>query len=164
MFKLLGEVPWYDLYYSLTHPLKWKPFGLETCTDPHYIVLNFYQINKDGEIQTRDRLVIKALIPCIFSISINKDNKITIAIRRKRGAGSHTSLKINSSGAEVLWPVGPKDKHDDFPKGQLWHWKLRCLLLQMILFFEINNWKIREVGWPSRRCHKSAEAEVQGDQ
>jgi hypothetical protein len=65
-------------------------------------VLNFYQINKDGEIQTRDRLVIKALILCIFSISINKDNKITIAIRRKRGAGSHTSLKINSSGAEVL--------------------------------------------------------------
>ena len=27
-------------------------------------MLNFYQINRDVEIQTRDRLVIKALIPC----------------------------------------------------------------------------------------------------
>jgi len=26
-------------------------------------MLNFYQINKNGEIRTRDRLVIKALIP-----------------------------------------------------------------------------------------------------
>jgi hypothetical protein len=63
-FKLLGKVPIYDLYYSITHPLKWKPFGLETCTGPYYLVFNFYQINEDGEIQTRDRLVIKALIIC----------------------------------------------------------------------------------------------------
>jgi hypothetical protein len=63
-FKLLGEVPKYDLYYSPTHYLKWKPFELETCTDPYYLVLNFYQINEDDEIRTRDRLVIKALIPC----------------------------------------------------------------------------------------------------
>ena len=62
--KLLDEVLGYDLYYSLTPPLKWKPFGLETCTDPLYLVLNFYQINGNGEIQTRDNLVIKALIPC----------------------------------------------------------------------------------------------------
>jgi hypothetical protein len=27
-------------------------------------VLNFYQIDGDGEIRTRDRLIIKALIPC----------------------------------------------------------------------------------------------------
>ena len=33
------------------------------CTDPRYFVLNFYQINDDSEIRTRDRLVIKALIP-----------------------------------------------------------------------------------------------------
>jgi hypothetical protein len=32
-------------------------------------VLNFYQINRDGEIRTRDRLVIKALIPCQRTIS-----------------------------------------------------------------------------------------------
>ena len=62
-FFFLGEVLRYDLYYSLTHTLKWKFYGLKTCTDPHYLVLNFYQINEDGEIQTRDRLVIKALIP-----------------------------------------------------------------------------------------------------
>jgi hypothetical protein len=29
----------------------------------HYIVLNFYQINRDDEIQTCDHLVTKALIP-----------------------------------------------------------------------------------------------------
>jgi hypothetical protein len=40
---------------------------------------------------------------------------------KKQGAGPYTSLKINSSGAEVLWPVDPKDRHDDFPSGQLWH-------------------------------------------
>jgi hypothetical protein len=27
-------------------------------------VLNFYQINENGEIRTRDRLVIKVLISC----------------------------------------------------------------------------------------------------
>jgi hypothetical protein len=31
---------------------------------PTLPVLNFYQINGDGEIRTRDRLVIKALIQC----------------------------------------------------------------------------------------------------
>jgi hypothetical protein len=45
-FKLLGEVPKYDLYYFLTHPLKGKFFGFKTCTGPHYLVLNFYQINR----------------------------------------------------------------------------------------------------------------------
>jgi len=39
-------------------------FGLETWTGSHYLVLNFYQINEDCEIRTRDRLIIKALIPC----------------------------------------------------------------------------------------------------
>jgi len=53
--KLLGEVSGYDLYYSLTHPLKWKSFGLETCTDSHYLVLNFYQINGDDEINSNSR-------------------------------------------------------------------------------------------------------------
>jgi hypothetical protein len=71
-FKLLGEASKYDLYYSLTHLLKWKPFGFETCTCPHYLVLNFYQINENDEIWTRDRLVIKALIPCQRTISTQK--------------------------------------------------------------------------------------------
>jgi len=57
----LGEVLRYNLYYSLTHILKWKSFELETCRDSHYLVLNFYQINEDGEIRTRDSLVIKTL-------------------------------------------------------------------------------------------------------
>jgi len=35
-------------------------------------MFNFYQINKDDEIQTRDRLVIKALIPCQRTISTKK--------------------------------------------------------------------------------------------
>jgi len=35
-------------------------------------VSNFYQINEDGEIQTRDRLVIKTLISCQKIISIQK--------------------------------------------------------------------------------------------
>jgi hypothetical protein len=35
-------------------------------------VLNFYQINGDGKIRTRDRLVIKALIPCQRTISTQK--------------------------------------------------------------------------------------------
>jgi hypothetical protein len=35
-------------------------------------VLDFYQINGDDEIQTRDRLVIKALIPCQRTISTQK--------------------------------------------------------------------------------------------
>jgi len=35
-------------------------------------MLNFYQINRNNEIQTRDRLVIKALIPCQRTISTQK--------------------------------------------------------------------------------------------
>jgi hypothetical protein len=33
-------------------------------------IINFYQINKDSEIETRDRLVIKTLIPYQKIISI----------------------------------------------------------------------------------------------
>ena len=46
-----------------------KDFGLETCTDPRYLVLIFYQINEGSEIRTRDNLVIKTLIPCQRIIS-----------------------------------------------------------------------------------------------
>ena len=52
--KLLGEI------------------GLETCTGSHYLMLNFYEINRDDEIRTHDRLVIKALIPCQRTISTQK--------------------------------------------------------------------------------------------
>jgi hypothetical protein len=34
-----------------------KTIGLETCTDLFYLVLNFYQINRDGEIRTLDWLL-----------------------------------------------------------------------------------------------------------
>ena len=70
--KLLDEVSGYYLYYSLTYPFKWKPFRLETYIGSHYLVLNFYQINKNNEIRTRDRLVIKALIPYQRTISTQK--------------------------------------------------------------------------------------------
>jgi hypothetical protein len=59
----------YDLYYFLIHSLKWKPFWFETYTDPYYLVLNFYQIDEDDKIWTRDRLIIKVLIPCQRTIS-----------------------------------------------------------------------------------------------
>jgi hypothetical protein len=70
--KLLGDIPRYDLYYSLTYSLKWKPFVFKTCTSLHYLVLNFYQINEDGEIQSYDRLVIKALISYQITNSTQK--------------------------------------------------------------------------------------------
>jgi len=41
-----------------------KLIGFETCTDLHYLVLNFYQINRGDEIRTRNYLVIKTLISC----------------------------------------------------------------------------------------------------
>jgi len=69
------------------------------------------------------RLGNERVIPYIFCVCINKDNKITKTIKWKRRARSQTSLKINSSGAEVLWPKDSKDKRNDFPNGQLWHWK-----------------------------------------
>ena len=60
--KLLDDVSRYNLYYYLTYPLKWKFFGLETCVGSHFLVF-FYQIKKIGDIRTRNRLVIKTLIP-----------------------------------------------------------------------------------------------------
>jgi len=51
---------------------KWKPFELETRTCTYYFVLNFFHINEDGEIRTRDRLVVKALIPCQRTNSTQK--------------------------------------------------------------------------------------------
>jgi len=35
-------------------------------------MLNFYEINEDDEIRTRDRLVIKTLIPCQITILTQK--------------------------------------------------------------------------------------------
>ena len=61
---MLGKILRYDLYYSLTHLLKCKSFGLETCTSSQYLVLKFYQINVNDVIRTRDRLIFKALISC----------------------------------------------------------------------------------------------------
>jgi hypothetical protein len=37
-------------------------FEVETCTDSHYFMFNFYQINRNCVIWTRDHLIIKALI------------------------------------------------------------------------------------------------------
>jgi hypothetical protein len=70
--KLLSEFSGYDLYCSLTHPLKWKPFRFETCINSFYLMLNFYQKNRDDEIRTRNHLVIKTLIPYQRTISIQK--------------------------------------------------------------------------------------------
>ena len=62
-----------------------------------------------------------------------------------------------------MWHVGLKDKRDEFLNWQDWHWKLRPLLLQVILFFKTKNLKIQEVWWPNQRWHRSAEADMQGD-
>jgi len=70
--KLLDDISGCDLYYILTHSLKWKPFDLETCICLYYLMLNFYQINKDSEIQTQDHLIIKTLISCQITIFYNK--------------------------------------------------------------------------------------------
>jgi hypothetical protein len=40
-----------------------------TCLDTRYLVLNFYQINRNDEIRTRNHLVIKTLISCQRIIS-----------------------------------------------------------------------------------------------
>jgi len=45
-------------------------FDFEICTVSHYLVLNFYQINKNNDIWTRDHLVIKTLILYIKKILI----------------------------------------------------------------------------------------------
>jgi len=41
------------------------------------------------------------------------------------GTHPQTSLNINSRGVKVLWVMGPNDKCDDFPNGQVWHWKCK---------------------------------------
>jgi len=46
------------------------------------------------------------------------------------GARPQTSLKISLREAEVLWPIGPNDKREDFPNGQAWLWNLRWRELQ----------------------------------
>ena len=59
---MLDEVLRYDLFYYSIHLFEWKLFELETHIDSHYFIFNFYQINRDDEIQTRDHLIIKVLI------------------------------------------------------------------------------------------------------
>ena len=49
-----------------------QSFEIEIFTGSYYFMLNFYQINKDGEIQTHNHLVIKALIPCQRTKSTKK--------------------------------------------------------------------------------------------
>jgi hypothetical protein len=55
--------------YFLRYLFKLKLFELETYTCLHYLVLNFYQINKDNEIWTRDHLIINVLILYIKKIN-----------------------------------------------------------------------------------------------
>jgi hypothetical protein len=45
-------------------PSSENPLSLKLVQAHIIFVLNFYKINGDGEIRTRDHLVIKALIPC----------------------------------------------------------------------------------------------------
>ena len=45
-------------------PLKGKLFVFEIFIDLYYFIFNFYQINKDYEIQIYNRLIIKSLISC----------------------------------------------------------------------------------------------------
>ena len=79
--KILDEVPIYDLYHSLIYHFKWKPFEFKTCTCIYYFLFNFYQINKNNEIQTSDRLIIKVLIPCQRIILIKKINLLIKILR-----------------------------------------------------------------------------------
>jgi hypothetical protein len=53
------------IYIILKHtPSSESYLGLKLA-QTYYLVFNFfYQINEDGKIRTRKRLVIKALIPC----------------------------------------------------------------------------------------------------
>jgi len=61
-----------DIYYSLTHLFKWKLYRLEIYKGQHYLVLNFYQINEDDEIRSRNCLVIENLIPYLKTNSTQK--------------------------------------------------------------------------------------------
>jgi len=67
----------------------------------------------------------KRIIPYIFGVHIDKNNKITKA-----------SLNIKLNEAEVLWPVGLNNRHNDFPSEHASYWKLKHLELQVILLFD----------------------------
>jgi hypothetical protein len=59
--------------YSLTPPSSESPLGLKLAQAHITLCLIFfYQINRDGEIRTRNRLVIKALISCQRTNSTQK--------------------------------------------------------------------------------------------
>jgi hypothetical protein len=51
-------------------------------------------------------------------------------------AGPQASLNIKLNEAEVLWPVGLKNRHNDFPSEHTSYWKLKHLELQVILLFD----------------------------
>ena len=144
--QLLDEVSKYDLYYSLTYLLKWKPFEFKTCTSLHYLVLNFYQINKDREIQTHDRLVIKVLISCQRTNSTQKLKLlgdvprydlyyslivgcgvcvfvcmcVSNRVRRKRYC---QSLLFSFEVGELKEKLGSKISYVPFDKRIFWGWK-----------------------------------------
>jgi len=78
----------------------------DTCLSAHYLVLNFYQINRDGEIRTRDRLIIKVMIPCQ---KINSTQKLKLLGEVPR-YDLYYSLTINNLSHEFgrLTRVDPK--------------------------------------------------------
>jgi len=78
----------------------------------------------------------KRIISYIFDVHIDKNNKITKAIKRKIKAGPQASLNIKLNEAEVLWPVGLNNRHNDFPSEHASYWKLKHLELQIILLFD----------------------------
>jgi len=77
----------------------------------------------------------------------------------KMGAGPQTSLKISSSGADVLWLVGPDDRRGDFSNGHAEHWKFKGREVQVTFLFDAKRLRTREMGWPRRRCQTSAKVD-----
>jgi hypothetical protein len=73
------------------------------------------------------------------------------------GAGPRTSLKINSRGANVLWPVGPNDKRDDFPNRHAWHWKFKWREVHTTFLFDAKRLRTCELKWPYWWCQISTE-------
>ena len=107
-------------------------------------MLNFYQINRDCEIRTRDRLVIKALIPCQRTISTQK-LKLLGEVSRNDLYYSLTKGRLTAANVLTLFSglEGFIIYSDALKKG------LGCVLMQhgRVIAFALRKLKQHEVNY-----------------
>jgi hypothetical protein len=116
--------------------------------------LKLVKILKTSDFATKEKKI-------YFVWKSTKITKYQKPLEDNIGEGHQISLKINSRGVEVLWPIGPNDRRDDFPNEQAWQLKWNCFGVNDIFLFDTKKLKMRKLRCPSQQCQCQISIQVE---